>query len=514
MASRTENATRNIIWGIIEKVMTLLLPFITRTVLIKMIGAQYLGLNTLFTSILHVLSISELGIGTAIVFSMYKPIAEKDNEKLCALINVYRKIYFAVGTVILVAGLAITPFIKKLIKSSYPDDINIYILFLIYLFNTVIGYYLYAYQSAIFTAYQRSDLISKRTALVSCISNVLQICVLFLFRNYYMYVIIIPLATIITNFMNAYLARKMFPNIVCKGKITKEEKTGLKKRITGLLSYKIYGVIFDSVDVVVISAFIGLTELAIYNNYFYVQKSILGFMMIITSSITAGIGSKMITNSVEDNYKDFKNLVFAQGWICSWASVCMFCLYQHFMTWWVGEELTFPFSTMCLMTLYFFIPRLTNMSYTYREAAGLWWEDRFRPLISTVVNLGINLILVQIIGINGVVISTLVCSVFINIPWGTHILFKNYFKRSSAEYFRHIFFYFTVTIIVALITFFICSLLPSKGLLFLLVKGVVCCVIPNILFWLVYHKRPEFQMIIELINKIMKKIKGLNSHKS
>lgn len=148
---RTKNATRNIIWGIIEKVVTILMPFICRTVFIKVLGSEYLGLNSLFSSILQVLSISELGIGTAIVFSMYKPIAEDDENALCALLNVYKKVYQIIGTVILLVGLAILPILPKLINGTYPSEVNIYVLYLIYLFNTVIGYYLFAYKQALFS---------------------------------------------------------------------------------------------------------------------------------------------------------------------------------------------------------------------------------------------------------------------------------------------------------------------------------------------------------------------------
>lgn len=509
---RSKNAVRNIVWGILEKVMTLILPFVTTTILIKVLGAEYLGLSSLFTSMLSVLSISELGIGTAIVFSMYKPIAENDNETLCSLLNIYKKIYHLIGTIILVVGIMLTPFLPYLIKGSHPSDINIYLLYFIYLLNTVISYFLYAYKAALFSAYQRNDLASKIGALISFVSNMLKIFALLTIRSYYAYVVIIPLATICTNILNAILARRVFPEIIPRGKICNELKNGLKKRIIGLLSFKIYGVVFASLDTIVISAFLGLTPLAIYNNYYYIQTSIVGFLAILTTSITAGVGNKMVTNSKEDNYRDFKNFTFVNGWICSWCAVCLFCLYQHFMQLWVGEELLFSFDTMVLMVMYFLLPRITTMTYTYREAAGLWWEDRFRPLVSAVMNLITNLIFVQLIGINGVIISTLVCTVFINIPWGSLILFKNYFKCSPMHYFTRIIFYVSVTFVVGGITLIICNMLPSIGILPLIFKGMICVVIPNIFFLILYHQLPEFeyakQLAVRMINKYWYKCKG------
>lgn len=503
---RTKNATRNIIWGIIEKIVTILMPFFCRTVFIKVLGAEYLGLNSLFSSILQVLSISELGIGTAIVFSMYKPIAEDDEDTLCALLNVYKKVYQVIGTVILVVGLAILPILPRLISGSYPDEVNIYALYLIYLFNTVIGYYLFAYKQALFSAYQRNDLLSKRTTVVNFLSSSLQIVLLFFTHNYYVYLFVLPAATIVTNLANAYLANKAYPNIQCRGQISAELKSSIKKRIVGLLSFKVYNVIFTSVDTIVISSFLGLLPLAIYNNYYYIQTSIIGFLTILTSSITAGIGNKMITNSVEDNYQDFKNFTFANGWISSWCSVCLLCLYQHFIRVWIGENYLFPFLTVYLMVIYFFLPRLTTMTYTYREAAGLWWEDRFRPLAATAVNLVVNILLVQIIGMNGVIISTLVCTIFINVPWGSYILFKNYFKKPLKEYFGQLLYYLFITNLTGFVTLWICNLLPATGWMFLFVKAFICCIVPNIIFFVFYKNTKEFEYTKTLVERILNKV--------
>ena len=503
--NRKKNASRNIVWGIFEKIAKILFPFITRTVLIKTLGAEYLGLNSLFTSVLQVLSISELGVGTAIVFSMYEPIAHDNEKKVCALLNLYRKIYYIIGLIILIVGLLVTPFLHYMIKDDYTITINIYLLFLIYLFDTVIGYFLYSYKISLFMAYQRNDIISKVSSLLALLCNTFQVLMLICFRNYYIFVLVIPIITILQNIIQAYLAKKHFPTIVCKGDISLDEKKELKKRIVGLLSFKIYGVIFDAVDAVVVSTFLGLTTLAIYNNYYYIQKAIISFLLVITSSITAGIGNKMVTNNCRDNYKDLINFSFVNGWICSWCAICLLCLYQTFMKIWMGEKLMFQFSTVLLIVIYFLIPRLTNLTYTYREAAGLWWQDRFRPLVSSIVNICANLILVKFIGINGVIISTILCTVFINVPWGTYILFKYYFKCSSKEYMMKIVFYILNTIWVGGLTLFVCSLIRlSDQLLEFVIKVGICCIIPNVLFWIVYRTTKEYINMKRFLSTIKK----------
>ena len=502
--NRTKNTARNIKWGIIEKSISLLVPFVTRTVLIKILGVEYLGLSSLFTSVLSVLSLAELGLGTAIVFSMYEPIANDDNDILCALLNIYRKIYYMIGCVVLIIGLVLVPFIDNLISGDIPHDINIYILYFIYLFNLVISYFLFAYKTALFSAHHRNDIVSKRATVVNLISNVLKIVVLVLFRNYYVYTLVIPVATICTNLLNAKLATKYYPHIKCIGNISKEMSSDIKKRMMGLISFKVYHVVFSSVDTLIISAFLGLVPLAIFNNYYYLQSAVGGFISIFTASMTAGIGNKMITNSIEDNYKDFKKFVFMNGWIVGWCSVCLMCLYQPFMTIWVGKELLFPFSTVLLMVLYFTIPKITTLSYLYREAAGLWWEDRFRPIIATISNLLMNFILVQIIGMNGVIVSTILCSLFINIPWGTIILFKSYFKMSPLEYFEKIVYYLFIIFTAGVITYFVCGFVKNFGIVGLIMKMLICVIIPNVVFFLSYYKTKEFKEARILVKRIIK----------
>lgn len=503
---RTKNATRNIFWGFLEKTVGILLPFISRTVFVYVLGAEYLGLNSLFTSILSVLNLTELGMGSALVFSMYKPIAEDDSDTICALLNLYKKVYHIIGTIILVCGLMIAPFIEFFIKGkTYPSEINIYVIYLMYLFNTCCSYFLFAYKISLLRAHQRGDITSKITMVLTLTQQILQMGLLLVFKNYYAYIFVQPIFVIISNLINAHKVKQLFPQYQCRGKISNELMADIKKKVVGLLSYKIYGVVFSSVDTIVISKFLGLTTLAIYQNYNYIITAIIGFVSVFTSSLTAGIGNSIATETKEKNYHDFKKIVFMNGWIISWCSICLLCLFQHFMRLWMGEQLLFPFDTMVLMVFYFLLPRITTMSYVYREAAGLWWEDRFRPIVAAVVNLVLNIILVHIIEMNGVIISTLICSVFINIPWGTSILFKKYFERSPKEYFCKIIKYIICTCLMGVITLAICELMPGTGILFLLIKGIVCCIIPNLGFLLMYCHDQEFYEAKELCLKIIKR---------
>lgn len=507
---RTKNATRNIVWGIIEKIVNIVLPFVARTVFIYILGSEYLGLNSLFTSILSVLSLTELGIGSALVFSMYKPIAEDDPETICALLNLYRRVYRYIGLIITVAGLCIAPFITFFIKDkAYPADINIYFLYLMYLFNTVISYFLCAYKLSLVRAHQRSDVTSKITTALTICQQLLQIALIVLFKNYYAYVVVQPLFVVISNLLNARKIDKMYPQYKCRGEISNELKADIKKKIVGLLSYKVSGVIFSSLDPIIISTFLGLTQLAIYQNYYYIISAIEGFIVVFTASIVAGIGNSMATETKEKNYRDYSKVVFLNGWIISFCSVSFFCLLQPFMRMWVGDKLMFPISTMGLIVFNFYVLKMTNISFVYREAAGLWWEDRIRPIVAAVVNLILNVSLINIVGMNGVIIATLICMFFINIPWGTHILFDKYFERSESEYYMFLLKHTGITAFILLVTYGICMLIGENSILQFVLRMIVCAIIPNLLLMVIYRNNENYHYAIDFSKKILGKIRAV-----
>lgn len=217
--NRTKNASRNFIFGIILKIYQLIVPFAMRTAMIYLLGVQYLGLNSLFTSILQVLNLAELGIGSAMVYSMYKPIAEDDTNTICALMQLYKVYYRVIGLVVCVAGLVLFPFVPKLINGDVPTDINVYILYLMNLAATVLSYWLFAYKNSILQAHQRVDITSKVMILTETVKYALQFAVLAIFHNYYYFVIIILLTQIMTNIITAIASNRMYPQFQAKGKL-------------------------------------------------------------------------------------------------------------------------------------------------------------------------------------------------------------------------------------------------------------------------------------------------------
>lgn len=498
---RTKNTIRSVIFGFGYRIINIILPFVSRTTILYILGEKYLGLSSLFTSILSFLSLAEMGMGAAVIFSMYEPIAQNDKQTLCCLLNYYKRFYRLIGVLILVLGLLLVPFLPKLITGSVPADINLQLLYMLYLLNTVLSYLLFAYKQSVIQAYQRNDIISKIGIIVTPISYLFMIVAMVITRNYYAYVIWLPVFTIITNIMVMLYVNKHYPDIKPNGDISAELKKAINKKVKALIGTKLNTVIINAADNIVMAAFLGLTTIAVYGNYYYIMSSIVAFLGIIYSSMTAGIGNSLVVESLEKNYNDFLKFSFINAWLVGWCAICLACLYQPFMMIWVGETLIFPTAIMMQMCLYFYIYQIRKIPVIYKDAAGIWWEDRFRPYVSMFINLVLNIILVQHIGVSGVIISTIV-SLMISIPWENYTIFKYVFLRSSKEYYLKMLSYAIVTIFAGLITFFICQL-PGDGICALFVRGIICIFVPNVIFMVCFYKKTEFKEAITLFKRIV-----------
>lgn len=502
---RTKNATRNIVFGIILKAYQILVPFLMRTAMIYFMGVQYLGLNSLFTSVLQVLNLAELGVGSAMVYSMYKPIAEDDNTTICALMNLYRTYYRAIGMIIAVVGAALTPFIPKLISGDVPSGINIYILYLLNLGATVLSYWLFAYKNSILQAHQRTDVVSKVTLFTNSIQYALQLFALWAFRNYYLFVIVALAIQALTNVITAIAADRIYPQFKPQGSVSNQEKKAINARIRDLFTSKIGGIIYDSADTIVISSFLGLTILAVYQNYFYILNAITGLIAVVFSACTAGIGNSIVVETKEKNFADLSKFTFIICWITGFCSVCLLCLYQPFMELWVGKDLMLSLSAVICFVVYFFVRQLNALFNMYKDASGMWHEDRLRPLAAALTNLVLNLILVQFIGIYGILISTVVAIICVGMPWLLHNLFTVIFERKFLhDYLKSLLYYCTVVFISCILTYYICSKINIGLIATLFIRGVVCVIVPNVVYLIAYMRRTEFKNSLTLVNSMTK----------
>ena len=501
---RTKNAKRNIIFGILLKVYQILVPFIMRTTLVYFLGVEYLGVNSLFTSILSVLNLAELGVGSALVFSMYKPIAEDDGKTICALMQLYKKYYRIIGGVILILGIVLTPALPYLVKGNVPIDLNLYILYYLNLLSCVLSYWLFAYKNSLLSAHQRVDISSKVTIIANTILYIGQFITLIVLRNYYIYIMLTLVAQVAINLITALIADKMYPEYKAGGKLPRDEVRIINRKVKDLFTAKLGGTIINSADTIVISSFLGLTVLAIYNNYFYIVSSIIGFATIGYASLTAGIGNSLVTERKGKNYKDFKTITYISMWAVCICSCCFINLFQPFMKIWMGEELMLDMLAVICFVLYFIIFEINAVLNLFKDAAGIWHQDRFRPLVVSLINLALNIATVKTLGIYGVLFSTIASMAFIGIPWVINNLFTNIFdKEDMLNYIKEMIIYIVQIAVICLVSYLVCNNIKLDNILGLMIRLLISVVTSMLLFTIANFKTKAFRESIELIKKIV-----------
>lgn len=501
---RTKNATRNIMFNGMSQMMNMLVPFIMRSIILNFLGMEYLGLGGLFRSILSILNLAELGVGSAMVFSMYKPIAEDDTETICALMKLYRKFYRIIGLVILTVGLILTPFLPNLISGEVTADVNLYVLYFMNLGSTVLSYWLFAYKNCLLIAHQRGDIASKVTMIVHFTEYLLKILVLILFRNYYVYLAIQILSQIANNVFVALRVNKIYPNYSPKGELPKEKVRGIATRVRDLFTSNFSYVVSNSADTLVISSFLGIVILAIYQNYYFIISSLKTMIEVIVGACIAGIGNSLVTESAEKNYKDFKKMTILFGWLLSVSGPMLLCMYQPFMHIWMGEENMLEFGYVICFVIYFYSIGMNKLTSMFKDAAGIWKIDKWRPLTAALVNLALNLATVNWIGLYGVLLSTVISIVFIQIPWIFHNLFKAVFPHEHLwEYVRMFSGIVVIEIICCVVSWFACSFIHLGVWPTLIINAGISFVIPNIIFFAIFGGNEMFKESVTQIKRVL-----------
>jgi len=502
---RTKNASQNIFFGVLLRLQQTVLPFLMRTVMLHYMGVQYLGLNSLFSSILHILNLAELGVGSAMVFSMYKPIAEDDEVTICALMRLYRRYYRMIGLLIGVIGLVLTPVIPHLISGDIPGELNIYVLYWLNLGATVLTYWLFAYKNCLLQAHQRTDKISAVTMITGIVQCAVQLLVLIFIRNYYVYLIVALAVQALNNVCTAVVAGRMYPQYQPQGKLSREKTKGINRRIRDLFTSKLGNVITNSCDSAVISAFLGLSVLAIYQNYFFILTAVIGVIDILLQSIIAGLGNSFITETKEKNYQDLKKFTFLFMWLTGVCTCCFLGLYQPFMEIWTGKDLMLGNTAVICFAVYFWAYTAARFLNVYKDAAGLWHEDRFRPLISAVINLGLNLLWVKPLGIYGVLLSTVISIVVVSLPWLLRNIFTVLFPRKLLrDYVGYLMGIVAAAGMAGVLVWLLCLPIQGNPWVALVLRGLISVIASNLLFWLLLHRSRQFGPAVEMLDKLTK----------
>lgn len=497
---RTKAFLKNGIIIIAVQVFTYLMDFLCRTVFIHTLSMDYLGVKGLFSNILSLLSLTELGISSVLVYSMYKPVADRDEPQMLALVGFYKKAYHIIACLVGGIGLILTPFLTYLIKDC-PDIKGLYIIYLLYLANSVLSY-LFTYKMSLFQADQKLYICTFWGCIFSAIRNIVQIICLFVTHSFFLYLIIQLPFTVFSNLFLSRKAEKEYPFLKTKKYpvLSKKEKDTLMKNTFAMFNHRIGATILNSTDNMIISRFIGIVAVGINDNYVMIVNMINGVMTQIFSALTASVGNLNATESSETSYKVLKTLHFASFWFYSFCTICLFMLINPFIELVWGKQFLFPLPVVAIICLNFYIVGIRKIPLIFKESMGLLWNDRYKPLIEAGLNLIISIIAVHFLGITGVFIGTFISMVSTSLWVEPYVLFKHGLNMSWKEFWINNIKYFLIFLITIAVTYFTGTLYQGKLLYNFIYRLVICIFIPNILFLLLFYRSAEFKELLSALN--------------
>ena len=497
----------NMISAALSKTIGIVGPFIIRTIIIYKLGNEYVGLNSLFTSLLLVLSMTELGFGAALTYSMYRPVNEGNAIKLSALLNYYKNIYRMIGITILLIGVFITPFIKYLINGEYPNSINIFVLFIIFLVNTVLTYTPFTYKSSILIANRRNDIVNIIQSITQFLMYLFQVLALVVFGNYYAYALLMPFFAIVNNVFINIATKHFYPDIIPNGKLRTIERNSLFGKVKALFIHRLAGVLIVAMDNVFVSAILGLVDLALFTNYFYIVNALNGMIEMIMSSVVSTIGNDLLNETDEENYTRLCMYSYLLCMGVGFLTICLFNMLHPFVSLWVGEKSALPATTEILFCAYFYSWRIRSMGQVYRDAAGMWKKDVLKSWLGIFLDLVLNFVLISTIGINGALISTIVIMVVVFCPWETRIISKELLHCKPGRYIRIIITNILLTGIAMYLSSCILKYVTiTNSLIELTARFCLSVVIAFIVLFLPTSRSKEFKKICTLITENRKRI--------
>lgn len=514
--SRTTNAKRNVVSGIAQMLITNILQFVNRKIFIVVLGASYLGLSGLFTNVLSVLSLAELGVGSAIVFSLYKPLAENDEEKIHALMELYKRVYRIIGCIVLAIGIAITPILKFIVNLEQGVDINYYYIYYLFLMNSVISYWFYAYRNSIIGASQKDYLLVKINVSFPIIQTIMQIFALVLLKgntSYYVYLTIPIIMLIIKNYIVYKVSSRLYPYLdnKCKSKLEKSELTKIKKNVYALSVTKLSSTIYYASDNIVISTFIGTIFVGLYSNYSMITVAVTGIINIIFNSLRNSVGDLNASSDKEHVYVVYKRILFANFWIYGFCAIAFMVLFNPFIVLFFGKNYAFDTVVTIVIVFTFLIPGLNHTNTIYKDACGLFWQTRYRTLATALVNITFSVILAIVIPVEkykimGVLLATIISYVVTILPVDPKIIYRDVFGMKRNYFIKWFINNLLIISVIMAITYGICLFIPRYTWIGFIIQCVIVVIVPNALFAIIKYKTSEFKYYKELIAETILKI--------
>lgn len=512
--SRTVNSIYNFISGIGGQLITIVMQFIVRSVFINTLGKEYLGIGGLFSNILSMLSLAEFGVGSAILFKLYEPLAKDDRYRISLLMKLYKQVYRGIGGIVAVAGVCLMPFLPVLIAdydSLAELNINAIFIFMLYLFNSVSSYLFFAYKSAIIRASQKEYILNIISYVFTVGTGLLQIVFLWCFPNFELYVLISILQGIGQNIIGAKIADKMYPyiNEKIEGKIRFEEVKGLIKDCSALFLYKLNRVVVKSTDNIVLSSFLGLGAVGIYSNYYIFYTSIYSLVNKVFSSVAHSIGNLHTDGNTKHEYKIFEVMMLISAILGGTAFVGVFCVADELITVWIGNEWRIEQPFAFLLGIELFTMTFKTVLGKYRTAMGLFQQAKFRPLATMSINLILSVLLVNVWGITGVLVGTIAADWLTFMWYDPMIIHKHGFKNiyNVSRYYVKFLKYFLIACMVGVIDWYICNnFMTGLGWISLIVHIVICGLTMPCTVVLVNIKSPEGQYVYSMVQSFIVKI--------
>lgn len=482
------------------QVFTYLMEFFCRMAFIYTLSMEYVGVKGLFSNILSILSLTELGVGTVLIYSMYKPLAENNETKLLSLLAFYKKAYMLIACLVGGIGLLLTPFLPYLIKDC-PDIKGLHIIYLLYLFNSVCSY-LFVYKISILQADQKMYVVTFWNCVISTAKNLVQIAALFLTGNFFLYLIIQPFFTLLNNLFLSRKAEKQYPFLKTKEKpdLSGEEKKEILKNTFAMFNHRVGATILNSTDNLIISRFIGITAVAINDNYVMILNMINLLFNQLFSALTASVGSLNATESAETSYNVFKKLHFANFWFYSFCTTCLFLLLNPLIELILGKRFLFPIPVVAIICLNFYIVGIRKIPLVFKESMGLLWQDRFKPILESLINLVISIIGVHYLGTIGVFLGTFISMITTSLWVEPYVLFKYGLKMSWKEFWFTNAKYFSFSLFLVVATYLAGTLYQGTLLLVFIYRFVLCLFLPNVLILLFFYRTKAFQGLLSSIN--------------
>ena len=503
---RLENSARNIKTAWMWQLVHILCQFAARTVIIKVLTIEYVGLSGLFSNVLTMLSLAELGIGEAIVFSLYSPIARNEHRIISPIMKFYQKVYVVVGTFIAVAGYLLTPYIDFFIKDMPENIPDIELIYLLFVVNSAISYF-FSYKATFVTANQNNYLVVMNNGVNEVVMTAVQIIALILTRNYILYLVIGIAFVLIRNVTITIIADRKYPYLreKTKGKIPAEIFESIKKNTGAMVLHKVGSIVVFATDNLIISKFVGLVSVGLYTYYCVITNAVTVFINKLFAGISASVGNLAVEADIKKQERVFNSMVFLNFWLYVFACGCLLNLLNPFIkVLWLGEDYLLSMPIVVCIVVKLYVTGMRSSVQTFKNAKGLYWQNKFMPLGESVINIVASVALVKSYGVAGVLLGTIISSVLTCVWIEPRVLYRYGFKKSPKEYYIRYIKYLFVFVAIMAITYGVNSLIVSDNLLTFVVKCIVSGILPSLIIIILYRSADEFAYVKQAVFKSLK----------